>query len=203
MFEFQAVSNTVSPDQTINVSATNDDNCNSAKASVSITVSDKLDLKINNEPAGSTVKACVGTKQILKVTASGNPVNPADYSIEWFASDKSTSLSTEADYEVEPDPVYSKTIWVKVKSKDALGCEEWSNITIAPVAVPSITIVAENSNTGKRVTSTSPESDSIVYCSGDASGLNISAIVPDGVTYKWDEEAENTDLLNKGGWTAT
>ena len=203
VFEFDAVSNSVSTDQTINVSATNDDNCNSSKESVTITVSDKLDLKINNEPAGSTVKACVGTKELLNVTAGGTLVNPADYSIEWFASDKSTSLSTEASYEVEPDPVYSKTIWVKVKSKDALGCEEWTNITISPVAVPSITIVAENSNTGKRVTSTSAESDSIVYCSGDASGLNISAIVPDGVTYKWDNEAENTDLVNKGGWTST
>ncbi|MEE1063057.1 MAG: hypothetical protein UH071_05265, partial [Paludibacteraceae bacterium] len=203
VFEFDAVSNSVSSDQTIKVSATNEDNCNSSKESVTITVSDKLDLKINNEPSGSTVKACVGSKEQLKVTAGGSPVNPADYSIEWFASDKSTSLSTEAIYEVEPDPVYSKTIWVKVKSKNALGCEEWTNITIAPVAVPSITIVAENKNTGKRVTSTSAESDSIVYCSGDASGLNISAIVPDGVTYKWDDGAENTDLLNKGGWTST
>ncbi|MBQ0156952.1 MAG: hypothetical protein KBT22_10325, partial [Bacteroidales bacterium] len=211
MFEFDAISSTENPDQEIKISATNDDNCNSAKASVSITVSDKLDLKINNNPSNSTIRACVGSVETLRVTAStseddddaGTPVDPEKNFIEWFASDKSTSLSKEATYDVMPDPVYTKTIWVHVKSKDALGCEAWSNITIAPVAVPSITIVAENTNTGKRVSSTSPESDSIVYCNGDAGGLNISAIVPSDVTYKWDGGEDNVDLTEKGGYNTT
>ena len=151
VFEFVASASNENDDRVVNVSVTNEDECVSPKESITITVSDKMDLSVNveennsssNVGQGKTYKACVGSSLKLTAVLNGGVVSESSdqYTVEWFASDKSTFLSSDFEYIVEPDPVYSKSYWVRVfDNKDPNGCSAWTNITVAPVAVPSITI---------------------------------------------------------------
>ncbi|MBP5704105.1 MAG: hypothetical protein J6X12_05320, partial [Paludibacteraceae bacterium] len=205
VFEFIADASNVEAARVVTVSTTNEDECASPKDSITITVSNKMDLSVNveensnskNVGQGKTYKACVGSSLKLTAVLNGGVVSESSdqYTVEWFASDKSTFLSSDFEYIVEPDPVYSKSYWVRVfDNKDPNGCSAWTNITVAPVAVPSITIIAENENNGKRVTSSSPENDKIIFCSGDVKPLNLSVIAPSDANWNWNNGADKTAI---------